>query len=85
MTSNFNTTISLMADDLTTSIFNSIKIDNEFYPENITKTSISLSNNILNIYIEAQYIQHFRASINTLLRLIKVSHDSIKSVKIYEK
>ena len=84
MTSNFNATISFIADDLINSVFNSIKIDNDFYPEHITKTSISLSNDILNVSIDAQYIQHFRASINTILRLIKVSHDSIKSVKIYE-
>lgn len=81
MTSSFNAKIVVDAKEKTVSIFDSINTDNEFYPENPTKTSISLNGKIT-ISIESDHLPHLRANLNSTLRLIQASYDSIESVKI---
>jgi KEOPS complex subunit Pcc1 len=81
MTSNFNAKIIVDAKEKTKSIFDSINTDNEFYPENPTKTRMSLNDKIT-ILIESDHMPHLRANLNSTLRLIQASYDSIESVKI---
>lgn len=79
--SNFNAKIIVDAKEKTKAIFQSINTDNEFYPENPTKTQMSMDDKIT-ITIESEYIPHLRANLNSTLRLIQASYDSIESVKI---
>lgn len=79
--SNFNVKIIVDAKEKTKAIFQSINTDNEFYPENPTKTQMSMDDKIT-ITIESEYIPHLRANLNSTLRLIQASYDSIESVKI---
>ena len=81
MMSSFNAKITIDAKEKTKAIFDSINIDNEFYPENPTKTHMVLSEKIT-ISIESDHIPHLRANLNSTLRLIQASYDSIESVKI---
>ena len=79
MTLNFSSKIIVDAKEKTRAIFDSINIDNEFYPENPTKTSIKLQEKIV-ISIESEHISHLRANLNSTLRLIQASYDAIESV-----
>jgi len=79
MTSNFSSKIIVDAKEKTRAIFDSINIDNEFYPENPTKTSMKLQEKIV-ISIESEHISHLRANLNSTLRLIQASYDAIESV-----
>jgi len=79
MTSNFSSKITVDAKEKTRAIFDSINTDNEFYPENPTKTSIKLQEKIV-ISIESEHISHLRANLNSTLRLIQASYDAIESV-----
>lgn len=79
--SSFNAKIIIDAKEKTKAIFDSINTDNEFYPENPTKTHMTLNEKIT-ISIESDYIPHLRANLNSTLRLIQASYDSIESVKI---
>ena len=81
MTSSFNAKIIVDAKDKTKAIFDSVNTDNQFYPENPTKTKMSLNEKI-EISIESEHIPHLRANLNSTLRLIQASYDSIESVKI---
>ena len=81
MTLNFSAKITVDAKDKTKAIFHSINTDNEFYPENPTKTKISFKEKI-SIGIESEQIPHLRANLNSTLRLIQASYDVIESVKI---
>ncbi|NOS61750.1 MAG: hypothetical protein HOO66_01730 [Nitrosarchaeum sp.] len=81
MMSSFNAKITIDAKEKTKAIFDSINTDNEFYPENPTKTRMTLSEKIT-ISIESDHIPHLRANLNSTLRLIQASYDSIESVKI---
>lgn len=81
MTSNFSSKITVDAKEKTRAIFDSINIDNEFYPENPTKTSIKLQEKIV-ISIESEHISHLRANLNSTLRLIQASYDAIESVDV---
>ena len=81
MMSSFNAKITIDAKEKTKAIFDSINIDNEFYPENPTKTHVALKEKII-ISIESNHIPHLRANLNSTLRLIQTSYDSIESVKI---
>ena len=81
MTLNFNSKIEFSAGQETKAIFDSVSIDNKFYPENPTKTKISHQNKII-IQIDSDQIPHLRANLNSTLRLIQASYDSINSVKI---
>ncbi len=79
MTLNFSSKIIVDAKEKTRAIFDSINIDNEFYPENPTKTSMKLQEKIV-ISIESEHISHLRANLNSTLRLIQASYDAIESV-----
>jgi len=78
MTLNFSAKIEFTAEEKTRAIFDSITIDNKFYPENPTKTKISFNKKIL-IEIEAKQIPQLRANLNSTLRLMQASSDSINS------
>jgi KEOPS complex subunit Pcc1 len=81
MTLNFSAKITVDAKDTTTAIYDSVNTDNEFYPENPVKTKIKLDKKLV-IFAETDQIAHLRANLNSTLRLIQVSYDSIESVKI---
>ncbi len=81
MTSNFSSTIEISAGNNTKAIFKSIETDNKFYDENPTKTKMSLDKKIT-ILIETDEISHLRANLNSTLRLVQASNDSLESVKI---
>lgn len=81
MTYSYNAKIEIDAKEKSKAIFDSIKTDNKFYPENPTKTKISFNKKIA-INIESKQITHLRANLNSTLRLIQASYDSIESVKI---
>jgi KEOPS complex subunit Pcc1 len=79
MTSNFSAKITVNAKEKTKSIFDSINTDNKFYPENPTNTKMKFTNKIL-ISIESDHIPHLRANLNSTLRLIQASYDTIDSI-----
>jgi len=81
MTSNFSTKITVNAKEKSNAIYDSINTDNEFYPENPVKTKIRLDKQIV-ISVESDHLTHLRANLNSTLRLIQASYDSIESVKI---
>lgn len=79
MTLNFNATITVDAKKKSKAIFDSINTDNEFYPENPTKTDFKFNKKIT-ISIESDHLPHLRANLNSTLRLIQASYDTIESV-----
>jgi len=79
--SKYSAKIQISANENTKSIFESLQTDNKFYSENPTKTKILLDKEII-ILIEAQELSHLRANMNSTLRLVQASHDSLESVKI---
>ena len=81
MTLNFSAKIIVDAKDKTKAIFDSVNTDNEFYPENPVKTQIIFDEKIV-ISVETDQLTHLRANLNSTLRLIQASYDSIESVKI---
>ena len=81
MTLNFNSKIEFSAGQETRAIFDSVSTDNKFYPENPTKTKITFNKKIL-VHIQSEQIPHLRANLNSTLRLIQASYDSINSEKI---
>ena len=81
MTLPFSVIIEYEAGDKTESIFDSLSIDEKYYPENPVKTRISFKEKI-KVEIESKQISHIRANLNGTLRLIQASHDTINSVKI---
>ena len=80
MTLNFSAKITVNAKDNTKAIFDSINIDNEFYPENPVKTRITFDEDII-ILAQTDQLSHLRANLNSTLRFIQASYDSIESVK----
>ena len=81
MTSSFNAKIEIDAEEKTSAIFDSVNIDNKFYPENPTKTEI-FCNDKITILIESNQLSQMRANLNSSIRLIQIGYDSIKSVDI---
>ena len=81
MTLNFSTRIEFFAGGSTKAVFDSVSTDNEFYPENPVQTKISHNKKIL-IEIESEHIPQLRANLNSTLRLIQASYDTINSVNI---
>jgi KEOPS complex subunit Pcc1 len=81
MTLKFSANITIDAKEKTKSIFHSIDTDNKFYPDNPTNTKISFKD-VISIEIKAKQLSHLRANLNSTLRLIQASFDSIESVKI---
>ncbi|MHB8601214.1 MAG: KEOPS complex subunit Pcc1 [Nitrosotalea sp.] len=79
--SNYKVKIEISAGKRTKAVFDSLETDNRFYDENPTKTNFSLDEKIT-IMIDAQEIPHLRANLNSTLRLVQASNDSIESVKI---
>lgn len=80
--STFSAVIRVNAKNKTKAIFDSIRADNKFYPENPTRTSISLKGKTLHITVESDELSHLRANLNSLLRLIEASDSSIESVRL---
>jgi len=78
---NYSAKINISAGKRTKAIFQSIETDNKFYDENPTKTSFTFDEKII-ILIDTQEISHLRANLNSTLRLVQTSNDSIESVKI---
>lgn len=81
MTSKYSAKIEISADKKTKSIFDSLQTDEKFYSENPTKTKMLFDKKIT-ILIDAQELSHLRANLNSTLRLVQASNDSIESVKI---
>ncbi len=81
MTLNSSAKIIVDAKDNTKAIFDSVNTDNEFYPENPVKTKIKFDEKLM-ISVESSHLPHLRANLNSTLRLIQASYDSIESVKI---
>ena len=81
MAFNIEAKIEIDAKEKTKSIFHSINIDNKFYPENPTQTEISFNKKI-SIFVKSNEIPNLRANLNSTLRLIQASYDSIESVKL---
>tara|TARA_Y100000590_G_scaffold133592_1_gene152755 strand:+ start:703 stop:948 length:246 start_codon:yes stop_codon:yes gene_type:complete len=81
MTLSFSTKIKFSSEKENNSIYNSIKTDNDFYPENPTKTKIILNKDLI-IEIQSEHLPHLRANLNSMLRLIQASYDTINSVKV---
>jgi KEOPS complex subunit Pcc1 len=76
MTLSFSAKIIVDAKDKSKSIYDSINVDNEFYPENPVKTLIEFNENVV-ISVETGHLAHLRANLNSTLRLIQASYDSI--------
>ena len=81
MTSSFSAKIEIDAKEKTKAIFDSVNIDNKFYPENPTKTEMHCSDEIT-ILIESDQLAQMRANLNSSIRLIQTSYDTIESVDI---
>ena len=81
MISRFNARIEVDAGEKTNAVFDSINIDNNFYPENPTKTEM-FCNDKITILVESNQLAQMRANLNSCIRLIQTSYDSIKSVDI---
>ncbi|MCV0391704.1 MAG: CTAG/PCC1 family protein [Nitrosopumilus sp.] len=81
MTLNFSAKITIDAKEKTRAIYDSVNTDNDFYPENPVKTKIDFSDKI-EILVESEHLPHLRANLNSTLRLVQASYDSIESVKI---
>jgi KEOPS complex subunit Pcc1 len=81
MTLNYSAKITVDAKDKTNAIYDSVNIDNEFYPENPVETEIKFDEKLV-ISVESNHLPHLRANLNSTLRLIQASYDSIESVKI---
>ncbi len=80
MTLNFSAIVTVDAKDRSKAIYDSVNADNEFYPENPVKTLITFDKKIV-IVVETDQLTHLRANLNSTLRLIQASHDSIESAK----
>ena len=81
MMSSFSAKIEIDAEEKTNAIFDSINVDNKFYPENPTKTEMFCSDKI-RIVIESYQLAQMRANLNSCIRLIQPSYNSIESVDI---
>ena len=81
MMSNFSVKIEVDAEEKTNAIFDSVNVDNKFYPENPTKTEMFCSDKIT-ILIESNQLAQMRANLNSCIRLIQTSYNSIESVDI---
>ena len=81
MTSSFNAKIEIDSEEKTSAVFDSVNIDNKFYPENPTKTEM-FCNDKITILIESNNLAHMRANLNSCIRLVQTGYDSIESVDI---
>ncbi len=74
--SKFEATIKADAGVRTQAIYESIKADNDFYPENPSDTDISYDGS-LRIRVHSESLPHLRANINSLLGLLRVCEKSL--------
>lgn len=87
MTLKFSAKITVHDNDNTKAIFDSINTDNDFYPENPTRTVMSLdkkddgNNEYITINLDSEQLPHLRANLNSTLRLIQACHDTLESTK----
>ncbi len=81
MMSSFSVKIEIDAKEKTNAIFDSVNVDNKFYPENPTKIEMFCSDKIT-ILIESNQLAQIRANLNSSIRLIQTSYNSIESVDI---
>lgn len=81
MTLSFSAKIEIDAQEKTKAIFHSINTDNKFYPDNPTETKISFDKK-LTITIKSNQIPQLRANLNSTLRLLQASFNSIESVRL---
>ena len=79
--SKFSARITVNAGEKTKAIFDSVSIDNEFYPENPVTTTVSLDGDLV-VLSESEQLSHLRANLNSTLRLIQACYGSIESVEI---
>lgn len=82
MTLTLNAILSIKTKEKTKAIFDSLSADNRFYPENPTKTSMDMKKNYIHIQIDADELAHLRANLNSTLRLIQASSDSLESLRL---
>lgn len=82
MTLALSAVLSIKTKEKTKAIFDSLSADNQFYPENPTKTKISMKKNYLHIQIDADELAHLRANLNSTLRLVQASSDSLESLRL---
>lgn len=68
----------------TSAIYESIKTDELFYPENPVKTTITITKDgKMTSTVESENLAHLRANLNSTLRLVQTCHTTIlESVKI---
>jgi len=78
----FKAEVTVKTKEKTRAIFESLDTDNKFFPENPTKTKISMGKNSIQIEILGDELAHIRANLNSTLRLIQASSDSIESLKL---
>ncbi len=81
MTLNYKAKIIVDAKDKTQAIFDSVSADDEFYPENPVNTKIEFDG-LLTILVESNHLPHLRANLNSTLRLIQASHETIESTSM---
>ncbi|MDG7050145.1 MAG: hypothetical protein JRZ94_02970 [Nitrososphaerota archaeon] len=82
MTLTLSAVLSIKTKEKTKAIFDSLSADNRFYPENPTKTKISMKKNHIQIQIDADELAHLRANLNSTLRLVQASSDSLESLRL---
>ena len=78
-------TVDCASDHKTASaIYESIRTDESFYPENPVETAISMASNYkLVVTSRSDNLAHLRANLNSTLRLIQACHAAIaESIKI---
>ena len=74
--SRFEAHIKADAGERTWAIYESIKTDNEFYPENPSDTDISYDGS-LDITVHSESLPHLRANVNSLIGLLRVCEKSL--------
>lgn len=78
MTSRFSARITVDAGDRTEAIYESVRADDESYPENPVSTEIRMDGH-MTIDVESDHLPHLRANLNSTLRLVQASHSAIES------
>ena len=79
--SKFEANIKADAGARTRAIYESVKADNEFYPENPSDTDISYDGS-LHITVRSESLPHLRANVNSLLGLLRVCEKSLDILEI---
>jgi KEOPS complex subunit Pcc1 len=82
MTLTLSAILYIKTKEKTKAIFDSLSADNRFYPENPTKTRIGMKKNYIHIQIDADELAHLRANLNSTLRLVQASSDSLESLRL---